>query len=350
MHDVRLVVDGQRLTGWKTFDLVRSIEAIAGAFAVTTSDRVGFPVPEGSAVEVQVEGETVLSGWIDSVRPSFDKTSRSVAIAGRDRTADLVDCSPLESESEYSGLSIDGLATEIARPFGIQVVTVADPGPVFERFAIQPGETAFEALDRAARLRGVLLSGDGAGGLLIDRPASARAGAALVEGENLLGGSGAFDRSGRFRRYVVRGAQAGSDLIYGDDLRSEAEAFDDAIRKTRGIVILAEGSADPGTSQRRAEWEATVRRARGSALTVNVQGFRQGPGLGLWRPNLLARVRSSTLRVDRDLLVSGVRFRLDAQGGSTTSLELVGADAFQRRPVLERESDLADELADPEDV
>lgn len=349
MPDVVLKVDGQRLTGWETFELTRSLEAVAGAFACDVSDRDGFPIPEGAAVEVLLEGFQALSGWIDVVRPSFDARERRVSIVGRDRTGDLVDCVPVDAPAEFEGLALDGLAADLSAPFGISVVVAGDPGPVFERFALQPGETVFEALERAARQRGVLLTTDGLGRLVLEEPASSRAQVELVEGVNLLSGTGNFDRSSRFRRYVVRGIQSASDLLFADECRVEGEAFDDAVRKNRALLIVASTEIDTETAQSSAEWEASVRRARGQALSVTLQGWRQVAGGPLWRPNLLARVRSSTLRVDRDLLVSQVRYRLDTRTGTTTELELVHADAYKKRPVLELESDLAADLADPED-
>lgn len=354
MPDLVLKVEGQRLTGWTALELTRSLEAVAGSFSLEVSDRDGFPVPEGAALELFLEGQALVTGFADVVRPRFDPRSRSVTVQGRDKTADLVDCVPVDAEAEFSDLTLDGLAHELARPFGIEVVVAGDPGAPFPRFALQPGETAFEALERAGRLRGVLLTTDGLGRLVLENPGIARAEVALVEGTksspgNVIAGTGGFNRSERFRRYVVKGSRPGSDLIFGDELQSEAEAFDDAVRKSRSTLILAEASIDQETAQRRAEWEATVRRARGSALQLVVQGWRQKPGGALWRPNTIARVVSPTLRVDRELLISATRFRLDARTGTTCELELMPSDAFQPKPVLDVASDLADDLADPED-
>jgi prophage tail gpP-like protein len=351
LPDVELRVDGQKLTGWESVELVRSLEAVAGAFRLEVSDRDAFPIPEGAACELLLDGETMLTGWIDAIRPSFDARSRSVTVAGRDKTADLVDCSPLDSEQEFEGLRIDALARELVQPFGIAVSAqkaLGDFGEPFERFAIQPGETCFEALDRAARLRGVLLTTDGLGRLVLEDPGLSRAEVALIEGLNILAGSGTFNRSGRYYRYVVRGQQAGSDLLYGEECSTEAEAFDLSIRQARGLLIIAETSVDIETAQRRVEWEAAVRRARGSALSVTVQGWRQRAGGKLWKPNQIARVQSKTLRIDRDLLVASTRFRLDARNGSTTELELMPVDAFTPQPMIEAEDQFGADVEDDE--
>lgn len=348
MPELALKVDGRRLTAWEGFELVRSIQAVAGAFSLETSDRTGFPVPEGARVQLEVEGEPALDGWVDGVRPRFDALERRVSIVGRDRTADLVDCSVVDTAAEFLGLTLDGLAAELAAPFKVAVLTTADVGAPFERFAVQPGETVFEALERAARFRGLLLTTDGQGRLVLEAPAARRATVELVEGANVKAGSGVYDRSSRFRRYLVQGQRSGSDLLFGDGCRSDGEAFDDAVRSSRALLILAEGWVDLDSAQRRAEWEATVRRARGSAVSLKVQGWRQGPAGALWSPNSLVRVRCPSLRLDRDLLISGVRLSLDPRAGSSSELELVHPEAFTPQPDLTLESDLAADLADPE--
>ena len=354
MPELALKVDGRRLTAWEGFSLSRSLQAVAGAFALEASDRAGFPVPEGARVQLEVEGEPALDGWVDAVRPRFDARERRVAIVGRDRTADLVDCSIVDTPAEFLGLTLDALAAELVRPFGIEVASTAAAlsgsglGAPFERFAIQPGETVFEALERAARFRGALLTTDGSGRLVLDVPAARRAAVELVEGRNVKSGSGAYDRSGRFRRYLVQGQRSGSDLVFADGCRSDGEAFDDAIRANRSTLILAEGWTDLASAQRRAEWEATVRRARGSAVSITVQGWRQAPGGELWSPNSVVRVRCPSLRLDRDLLISGTRLSLDPRAGSIAELELVHPEAFTPQPDLPLETDLAADLADPE--
>lgn len=339
MPDVVLKVAGQRLTGWESLELTRSLEAVSGSFEASVSNRDPFPIEEGAEVEVWLEGFQVLTGHLDLLRRSFTARERTLTLAGRDRTADLVDCVAVDAPAEFEGLGLDGIAIELAKAFEIPVHTLADVGKEFERFALQPGETAFVALERAARLRGVLLTTDGLGGLLLETPSSARAAVELVEGRRgpggLLAGRGSFDRSDRFHRYVTRGNLVGSDLLYAEECETGGEAFDDAIRKTRSTLILCDGEADDQTAQALAEWNATVRRARGSALQVVVQGWRQLPLGDLWRPNLVVHTRSATLRVARDLLISQVRFRLDVQNGTTTELELVGVNAYQRKPVLD---------------
>ena len=348
MTEIVLLVEGRRLTGWEELTLTRSIEAVAGSLTLKVSDRDGFPVPEGAAMRLELGGVPMLTGWVDAVRRSFTARERSVEVIGRDRTGELVDCSPLDAPPEFEGLALDGLAEDLAAPFGIEVAIAGDPGAVFPRFAIQPSETVFEALERAARLRGVLLTTNGLGQLVLENPASSRASGSLVEGVNLISGRGRFDRSERFRRYVVHGQRAGSDLLFSDELRTQGEAFDDAVRKTRGLLVLAEAEADIATCQRRAEWEATVRRARGSSIELVVQGWEQAPG-ELWRPNQVVRVTSPTLRLDRDMLLTSARYERDPRSGTTTTLELVHPEAFTPKPVLARDSDLSDDLADPDE-
>lgn len=337
-----LSVGGQTIQGFDGVRVTRSLEAAAAGFEMEVSDTPSssWPIGIGDACELRVDGEVLVAGFIDTLAPSFSDTSHEVKISGREKTADLVDCGMPDQPHEFYNLTLDAVAARLAQPFGVPVVLEVDPGPEFFRFALQPGETVYEAIERGARIRGLLVTSDGLGKLLLTTPGNARAQTALEYGKNVKSGSALFDVSQRFRRYVIRGQESGSDEEFGDEISVEGEAFDDAVRKERELVVLADGQVWIATAQRRAQWEAAVRAARGSKVTLLVQGWRQGPGLPFWKPNLVVHATVAPLRLDRELLISEVRFSRDKEGGTTTELVLMRADAFQPKPELLSENDL----------
>nr|WP_249942232.1 hypothetical protein [Escherichia coli] len=42
---------------------------------------------------LKINGQTVISGWLDQVNQSISATRYQITISGRDKTGDLVDCS-----------------------------------------------------------------------------------------------------------------------------------------------------------------------------------------------------------------------------------------------------------------
>ena len=96
---VSLVIGNRRRhIGWTEATITRSLETIAGTFAVTLSERdPGETRPRvvrpGDRCRVELEDEAVIEGYIDAVTIDYDATSHTIAVRGRDATGDLVDCS-----------------------------------------------------------------------------------------------------------------------------------------------------------------------------------------------------------------------------------------------------------------
>ncbi len=340
MTDIALTVNGKKYEGWTSARVTRGIESIAGGFELSVSDRwrgdiAPWPILPEDECTIGIGGRIVITGYVDSRRSSYDASTRSLSLSGRDKTSALVDCSAVLKSWEFVGVSVLDIASKLAKPFGIPVTlnatgTVPKPAKV----SVDPGDTPFEAIDRACRLTGLLPVSDGKGGLVLMRPGSMRTVTELVEGENILSASGAFDASGRFRRYVVLGQHSGSDELFGKLASAvTASAQDAGVRRSdRVLVVRPEGNVSVAQAQRRAEWEATVRAARADSITVTVQGWTQADG-NLWPVNAMVHMRSPSIGVDGDLLISQAVYSVGSEG-TTTELTLRRPDAFKPEPVI----------------
>ena len=338
MTDLTLLVGGREYGGWQEVSVTRSMEAVAGSFSVRVSERwagqdTRWPIRPFDAVRVLMGGHRVVSGYVDSVRPAFDSGQHAVTITGRDKTGDLVDCSAVHSPGEWRGLDLVRLAGVLCKPFGVSVRAAVGVGAAFDVFKLQPGETAWEAIDRAARMRGVLVMSDGAGGLVITRAGQGRATTALVQGANILAASGEYQATERYSDYTVKGQHFGTDELNGEAAATvQATASDSGVPRYRPLVVIAETAVALGGARDRAQWEATVRAARADRVTVTVQGWQQEDG-SLWPVNALVNLRSSWLGIDGDMLITGVRYNLGGQG-TTTELTLARPDAFTPEPIV----------------
>lgn len=337
MPDVILQVNGRNYGGWKSVRITLGMEQIAGTFELSVSERFpgqpqAWPILPGNECRLLVKGRPVITGYVDEVAPSYDQASHGVQVTGRDRTGDLVDCSAIHKSGEWHGTALDRIAADICAPFGIKVITAAGVGKPFGRFALQEAETAFEALERAAKMRGVLLMSDGNGGLLLTRAASERVATALVKGQNIEKASGQFSHKDRHSRYIIKGQSPGSeDSTPEHNTQTKAEALDGAVRRYRPLIILAE-QGDGGTYADRAKWERNVRAGRASRVSCTVTGWEHAGGL--WLPNRLVQVRDDFLGVDGDLILAQVVLSLDGEG-SLAHLELCRREAFELIAVAE---------------
>lgn len=334
---VTLKVAGRLFEGWKVVSVSKGIKHPAGAFALEYVQREDGPAPPtiiraGDACEVLIGGETVITGWVDATNPAFDADGRSLRVEGRDKAADLVDCSALNTPGRWKDRTLLQIATDLAAPFGIVVTARTSVGDPFKSFALQQGETVWEALERLARFRGLLAVSTPAGAVEFITPGQVKAAFSLKQGEQIKAADAEHDARDRFSRYVLKGQSAGDDDVNGAAAAGPAaSATDAAIRRHRPLLIVAEEQATLASLAARAGWEASVRAAQGQRVNITVQGWRDPAG-AVWAADLVVPVSAPWVDIEGDQLIADVTFSLDDDGGSQTTLACVPPDAFRPEP------------------
>lgn len=338
MAGLRLQIGDQLHEGWKSAQVTRSIETATGTFSMELSEKdPGVSTPRqirpGDPCAVSLEDNVVITGFIDSVGVNYNASSHVITVAGRDRTADLVDCSASAKPGEWHDERLEAIAAQLAAPFGISVTvgTGIDTGMPFGRFKTEEGESAWEAIERACRFRGVLPLSDGRGQLILGRPARTRAAVDLVHGKNILAASTFVDWTNRYSNYTLLGQQPGSDFLTGSEAAHViGNSFDRGINRYRPLTILAEQGLTDAEALERIEWEASVRATRARSTGVTVQGWRETPDGQLWEPGRLVIVSDPWLGLEGELLISGVRQAI-TERGTVTTLQLYPEGAFLPR-------------------
>ncbi|MBJ8914173.1 phage tail protein, partial [Citrobacter freundii] len=220
MEMVVLEVDGQQWDGWTEMSVTSSLEAVAGEFDLTVTTQWSEASPrvikQGMPCIVRLGKDTVLTGYIDDFIPSYDAENMSIRVMGRDKTGDLVDSSVVHKSGQWKGVRLEQLATEICKPYGISVISETDTGEIFASVVLEQGETAFDLLDRLAKQRGVLLTADGLGNLVITRASTKRAGVPLIFGTNILAARGRFSWRERNSQYIVKGTSSAGGSTWDD--------------------------------------------------------------------------------------------------------------------------------------
>ena len=340
---IALVIEGARYGGWKTVSVVRSIESISGEFELTVSERYPSQIEQrrirlGDECEIELEGEIVLTGYVDRVSPSHDAQSHGIGISGRDKTGDLVDCSAVHKPGEGGGLSLETIAAVLCEPFGIEVRADVSTGKTFERFRLQESETVFAAIERMARHRAVLAISDGLGGLVFTRAGEGTpATTPLVLGQNILAGSGTYSDRDRYNVYTVKGQRFGTDEVNSEAAASPVgRATDPQIKRFRPLTMIAEAQGDGLSLTDRARWEANRRAAIAQRPVVVVQGWSGSDGV-LWRPNTIARVVDDWLEIDREMLITTVTYR-DDENGIRCEIALARPEAFDLVALPEKQT------------
>jgi prophage tail gpP-like protein len=332
-----LVIDGQAHSAWEELRITRSIESLTGSFEFQLSprhysDQPRWPLRAGAAAEVSIGGAPIITGYIDTLTSDYDGDGSTVQIAGRDRTADLVDCSAVHSPGSWTNQRIDAIIGELIAPFGITLEVDGGVGEPIKKFSLQQGETVFAVIDRLARFRGLIAVAAPSGALRLTRVHGGAPVAHLAEGENILKASMAHDVRERFSQVIVKGQTAGNDDAFGRAVAAvKGEAADPAITRFRPLIVIAEDQADSAAAQQRAIWESSVRAGRAQRATVTVAGWHRADGT-LWEPNVRVQLTSPALFVTAEMLLVEVSL-IKAGDGTMAELVLTPPEAWTPEPV-----------------
>ncbi|MEJ1358353.1 MAG: hypothetical protein RPU91_07690 [Candidatus Sedimenticola sp. (ex Thyasira tokunagai)] len=317
MSDVRLETNGIKYGGWKEIRIQRGISHISGRFELVHTEKwsgqdTPRPIRQGAACRVSIDDETVITGHVDEANPEYSSHSHGITAKGRDATADLVDCSA--PSFQWKGQTLLQGAEKLCQPFGISVQAATDIGPTFAAIENNEGETVFDVLARAARIRGLLLMSDGKGGLLITRAGTQRAAGKLKLGDNIKAAEGHFSHRNRFSEYKIKGQNPGN--AFGDAAQAYqvmATVTDKAIKRHRPMTMVADDPVDAAAAKTRATWQRNVNAGQSQSVTYTVQGWRDQGG-ALWSPNFLIPVDDDYMGINQEMLITTVALVFDDKG------------------------------------
>lgn len=334
-----LRVDGEEYSGWTNIQIVRSLDALADTFDVGLVTRGSSDPPPHNLAEddecvVLYDGETLISGRIDTIRQGYNSTSSTLVLNGRSRAGDLVDCSAVHKP--WRSTKILSIAEDLCEPFGIRVSSDLIDLPVEKYFKLAESETVFAALDRLARDHGMRVVSKPNGDVLFTRTGLIDFPNVVVEhGVNVVSADFTRTMEGRHSPYIFKAqlAASASDEEDGGAASAKYEVVDDGVGRYRPLVIEHEGQRGTAALKAAAEWERNTRAGKARSLNYEVVNpdnpsrSWENPE-GLWEPNTIVTVRDSYYQIDGRFLVAEVRFTLD-QGGTKTSLRLVAPEAYE---------------------
>lgn len=335
---VRLVTGGNEISGWQEVRITRGIERIPVDFAVTMTDPIpgiaSLPVAMGDAQQIFIGDDLVCTGFVDRVSLSIGPGRHDIAVAGRGRCADLVDCSAVWQGGQWMNATLATIATELATPFSVQVVA-PNTGEPFPQYNLQPGESPFSVIEKLARVRGQLAYEDEQGRLVIGQCGTGSAQGAIVQGSNVESATLAMSMDQRYSDYIVipQGIQLMLDNTGGQPMQTYSVQDKQVTRYRPRYMIPEGGDALAQLAQTKCQWEANRRLARGYILSVTVDDWRDRAGV-LWTPNTLVNVQIPAIKAnDVQWLIGEVTYRL-GRDGRHADLIIMPADGFKPEPVL----------------
>lgn len=334
---VTLSVDGLDYRGWKKVKITAGIERQCRDFNLGVSwqwDAAGeaIPIKPGAVCEVRIGADLVLTGYVFGLPVSYDAKSITRSVVGRSLTADLVDCSAINEPGQWRRQSVQRIVQALAEPYGRKVRSEVAETAALADHTIEPGESAFDSIDRLLTLSRLLSTDDATGEVVIVKPGSGgRAVDRLEVGQNILSLRTGFDFSSVHSEYRCVGQRSGTDDTFGADAAEvSARVTDPRVGRRRVLLIRQSGQMTPELAKARVNWERGNRMGKALSMTYRVQGWRQSNG-ALWVPNLIVRVVDPIAGLDRDMLIGEVEYTID-EGGTVADLTVAPPDAFDPEP------------------
>jgi len=369
-----LKVNGKKYNKWKSISINRSIVQISGSFSFTTANihsgnNERWNITTGDRCEIEVAGKTVITGYIDDIDNGYDLGSHDITFGGRDKTADLVDCTfdvnpepeirsvgsfpyvPPAGEGEFKNLSFLQIIEKLCKPFDIDVVLdtelLSDSAlfAVIAEYKPETGSMVYEEIATFCQQYGVLPISIGDGTLYITRAGSVRANDTLEAGVNIKSASLNQSDTERYSVYYVEGIA--KTTVFNQKSSAFGSLTDDYVKRYRPLYILAgEQAINDDVCQKRAAWEARVRAGASRKVEMSVYKWTQTNG-DVWPLNGVVPVKDDKIGVVGDRLIAGIDLTIDNNGGELTKLSLVPPDTFalkERVPIPNETDTLWDDI------
>jgi len=365
---VSLEVNGIKYLGFMEMNYSKSIEDLGGVFSFTASTEKNkfTPFKGQEKCRVYINDYPLITGYIESMNYSYNENSHEITINGRDKTCDIIDNSVVGDIDFTAPFSLENLIRNVLDLAGLDEIKIinyigeVDSFQSNEKLSNEVGENMFDFLEKYCRKRGVLLTSDGDGDLVITRAGDQQLNTILLNeidgnggGNNIKNASINYDFSNRYYGYICKSQKNPStenfegivdDLgdnptaeelqeIIEKDLNFENQvgtALDNEMRKTRILEFQNETSSPVVSNQERAKWEANIRRTRSLVYNCEVNYvFADEKNTAFFMPNKLIAVRDDFLDINALMLIKSVNYNISVSSGTSVKLQLVPKDAYK---------------------
>ncbi|WP_234086751.1 phage baseplate assembly protein [Azonexus sp. R2A61] len=155
---ISLLVGGQAHDAWERYQVDSDLLTPADGWSMRLmmdAGRVPAAIVSGAAAEIRLGRDRIMVGRLDRVKSRVAKGQVSLSIPGRDLAGQLLDCSaPVISAQQ---LTLDEIVTRIIRPIlpDTRVKIFAQNALEVEKVNVEPGDSAWDALQHAAEANGL---------------------------------------------------------------------------------------------------------------------------------------------------------------------------------------------------
>jgi prophage tail gpP-like protein len=229
----------------------------------------------------------------------------------------LVQCAAIYKGGQWRNVTVDRIIKDIITPFGLELKVQTDLGDKIADFKLGHGETALDAVSRAARLRG-------------------RFEGEIRRGSNVIAMDDVGTDEERHSQYTVYGQSSVGSMAHFDNARSvKAVATDAEVTRYLPMVINADGNSTQADLQRLVDHTVRVRKGRSLGFRYTVEGWTvKGKP---WPVNARVPIFDDVAGLDgHEWLICSVKQHCDLKEGDVTELLVRPIEAYDTVPLKTR--------------
>lgn len=323
---VTIEIDGKEHGDWQNYMIESEFLTPADAFDMSIGMPNGIMPPdidEGVDCVVKIDGHTILTGILDTIRHDIDKYNHTYALNGRDRTSLLVDCSaPI---TNFKGLSLLEAIKKIAEPLGIKKVELRGKNPDFDKTDIEPGMSAWDTIIRLANSAGLHAWSDPEGTLIIgaaDYTTEPVAKLTLNRNgkNNIIRMDHERSSANRYSEVIFLGQTHGKK---SDDAKNKLKYVhkDESAKFTKKKTVVLGDIENYAALEKAAKKYLSDMQLAGETLTVTVAGhFTDDKKTTPFMNGQRVHIESDIFGIDAVYFLMGCRYSGSKFDGTTTSL------------------------------
>ena len=171
-----IIVGGFECKEWDDVTIDSQVDIPADAFSFSLYNpplgHLPAEVKAGTTAEIYYGNELILTGIIDRLKESVSRAGRTLQLSGRDLAGQLIDCSVPINNSRQITLSTLIQDYVLASPLGtvIHGFRVQDDAWLKNKITVEPSESLYDAIAKAAQVTGQFVWMDEQGVMNIGNP------------------------------------------------------------------------------------------------------------------------------------------------------------------------------------
>lgn len=338
-EDAKITVvseSGKEYVNWLSAEMTMSMENISRVATIPVVLIPGYPpeIARQETLTIKVGQTVLMTGIVLGAGPFYRYNDAGFKITARSRTGDLIKASAMHKGGQWRNAKLDTIIADLIKPFGLKLRVEGDIGAPIKEFKIEHGESVLDAAARAAKKRGMLVTDNAAGEVVLCRAGQTKASGAIVRGQNVIEMDDIGTDEDRASEYIAYGQSEVAD-DFESAKQKKARSKDKEMTRYLPVIINADSKVDAADLQRLVDHQMRVRRGHAYGLRYKIEGWTT---LGkAWDINQLIPIYDEIAGLDgEEWLIADISYKVDIEDGDVRIVTARPAEAYEPEPEIER--------------